>query len=215
MVLWQTVKGKLNRYESIFAAFALVYSLFILLIATFSRFEQISSRLISPLFIPLLMACTTWVPGVIKSIGTKKRIWAAIPAVVVMLGFLYNILLIDLKRYDDEFDYGVPGYTDDDWNRSHFVVFLQTHKDIYKPGVPIYSDADEAVYFFSGMRATLLPHRYFKNDVAKFYSEKHFYLVWFKALAHPELIGLEDIEKVKNLKKLYELEDGAVYEYKE
>ncbi|MEO6148808.1 MAG: hypothetical protein ABIP28_01540 [Mucilaginibacter sp.] len=211
-LIWHTLKSKLNSYETVFTAFAIVYSLFILIIATVSRFEQISSRLLSPLFIPLLIACTCWVPGVLKRINIKNRIWMAVPAVVLMLGFLYNILLIDLKRYDDEFDYGVPGYTDDDWNKSDFVVFLQIHKDIYKPGVPIYSDADEAVYFFSGMKAKLLPQRYFKSDVAKFYSEKHFYIVWFKALAHPELIGLDDIEKVRKLKKLYELEDGAVYE---
>jgi hypothetical protein len=212
-LLWQWLKGRLNSYESIIITYAVVYSLFILIIATFSRFERMNSRLLSPLFIPLAIGCTSWLPDVLQHIRKKARLWAAIPAVFIMGLFIYNYILIDLKRYDDEFDYGVPGYTDDDWNKSAFVVFLKQHKQIYKPGVPLYSNADEAVYFFGGMRAKL--HVFFKQDVAKFYSKKHFYLVWFKALNPPELLGLKDIEKVKKLKLLYDLEDGAVYEYNE
>ncbi len=107
----------------------------------------------------------------------------------------------------------MPGYTDDDWNTSEFIKFLKTHKHIYKPGVPIYSDADEAVYFFTGESSTLLPHRFFKNDVEKLFKVKHYYLIWFGALNNTELIGLKDIQARETLKMLYQLKDGAVYEY--
>lgn len=208
---WRLLRNDLNRYENIFLAYAIIYAVFILLIATFSRFEQLSSRLLSPLYIPLLIACTSWVLGVIKSIRSKGNKWLTALSIIAMAGFLYNLTLIDLKRYDDEFEYGVPGYSDDDWNKSTLITFLKHHKHIYKPGIPIYSDADEAVYFFTGGHATLVPHRFFKADVAKFNQQNQFYLVWFNAMANPELIGLAEIEKHYSVKKLYGFDEGAIY----
>jgi hypothetical protein len=170
--------------------------------------------LLSPMFITLLIGSISWVPDMLKGMERKKQVLIAIPFVLIMLAFEYATYKVDYQRNDDENDYGVPGYTDDDWNKSQFIFFLKTHKNIYKPGVPIYTDADEAVYFFTGESSKLLPHRYFKNDVAKFYAVKHYYLVWFNALNNPELIGLQDIVKQENLVKLYQLPEGAVYEYK-
>ncbi|GAA4319211.1 hypothetical protein GCM10023149_17790 [Mucilaginibacter gynuensis] len=212
-----SLKNRLNSYESVITFFAVVYGLFILIIATVSRFERVNSRLLSPMFITLLIACTYWVPNVIRKIKKRGAYWLASGAsVIIMCGYLYNIYHIDRQRYDDEFEYGIPGYSDDDWNKSAFVTFLKTHRNIFKPGVTIYSDADEALYFFGGITgAKLLPHRFFKADVAKFYSEKHYYLVWFKKLGNAEIINIKDIEQKKHLTKLYDLEDGAIYEYRQ
>ncbi|MBE9586330.1 hypothetical protein IM792_17895 [Mucilaginibacter sp. JRF] len=211
VIIWRTLSKEINRYESIFTTFAVVYAVFILLIATFSRFEQLNSRLLSPMYIYMLIACTGWVPGLISTIRMNNRKWVAVAAVIVMAGFLYNLTVIDLKRYDDEFEYGVPGYSDDDWNTSPFISFLKTNKHIYKPDIPIYSDADEAVYFFTGGHAKLVPHKFFVADVAKFNKQKQFYLVWFNAMASPELIGLAEIEKNFTVKALHSFDEGTVY----
>lgn len=209
--IWRVMQKGLNRYESIFLSFAVVYAVFILLIATFSRFEQLNSRLLSPIYVPLLIASTSWVPNVINSVKAGYKKWFAAAAIVIMVGFLYNLTLIDLKRYDDEFEYGVPGYSDDDWNTSPFINFLKKNRHIYKPGITVYSDADEAVYFFTGGHAKLVPQKFFRDDVAKFGQQKKFYLVWFNAMANAELISLSDIEKQFRTKKLYGFDDGAIY----
>jgi hypothetical protein len=49
--------------------------------------------------------------------------------------------------------------------------------------------------------------------VKQFYGVKHYYLIWFNALNNTELIGLKDIQEHENLKLLYQLKDGAIYEY--
>jgi hypothetical protein len=190
-----------------------VYGLFIPVLATFSRFEPLNSRLMSPVYICLLIGITSWVPDVIRHYKFRKQLMFAVPFVVLMLCFEYSIAMTDYQRWYDENDYGVPGYTDDDWNKSEFITFLKSHKHIYKAGVPIYTDADEAVYFFTGASCTLLPHRYFLNMVKQFYGVKHYYLIWFNALNNTELIGLKDIQEHENLKLLYQLKDGAIYEY--
>ncbi len=211
LLITRTVQHHLNSYENIIICFTLVYGLFILIIASISRFERMNSRLLSPMFIPLLLSFTCWVPDLIKYLKFSKKWPFAAPFVMAMLAFEYTILKADLQLYDDWKDYGIPGYTDDDWNKSDFVTFLKSHKYIFKPGYPIYTDADEAVYLFAGMHSTLLPHRFFTKDVAKLYNQKRFYLIDFKNLENAELIGLKDIQTHKTLKKLYDFKDGAVY----
>ncbi|MDB5115895.1 MAG: hypothetical protein JWQ79_1387 [Mucilaginibacter sp.] len=211
VLAWKTYKGRINNYENIVIAYAFVYGAFIILISTFSRFERINSRLLSPLFIPLLISCTSWVPDMINTIKSKAKYVLAGVAIFAMLAFEYATLRRDLDRYDDEMDYGVPGYSDDSWNKSEFVEYLKAHKHIFKPEIPIYSDANEAVYLFTGMPSALIPHKFFQKDVAKFYAKKRFYLIWFDSLYNKELVSLQDIMAHKKLVKIGQAKEGEIY----
>jgi hypothetical protein len=196
--------------------FAVVYGLFIVVSASISRYERINSRLIAPMFIPLLISCTSWVPDVLQLI---KNIWIKYAlsgvAVLMMLAFEYSTVLVDYQRYDDENDYGVPGYSDDSWNKSEFVVYLRQHKHLFKPGIPIYTDADEAVYLFTGMSSTLIPHKLQTDQVQKLYQVKRFYMIWFDSLYNSELVSLTEIMKHKKLVKIGGVKNGEVYYYDE
>ncbi len=212
VLTWKTYTGRINSYENIVIAFAVVYWLFIAILATFSRFETINSRILAPMFIPLLIACTSWVPDVLILIRPRIVKYAlACIAVIMMLAFEYSTYQTDYQRYDDEDGYGIPGYSDDSWNKSEFVAFLKTHKSLFKPGIPIYTDADEAVYLFTGMSSTLIPHKFLKADVEKLYKVKRFYLVWFDNLYNTELVSLPDILKNKKLVKIGSAKEGEVY----
>jgi hypothetical protein len=211
LLLWKAYKGQLNSYENVCIAFAIVYGLFIVISATISRYEQINSRLLAPMFVPLLIACTGWVPDVLKPIKSIPKYALTGVAVIMMLAFEYFTLKADLDRYDSEGDYGVPGYADDDWNKSPFVEYLRAHKHIFKAGIPVYTDADEAVYLFTGMQSHLVPHEFFKKDVAKFYTHKQFYLIWFDNVFQKELVPLTEILKNKKLVKIADTADGDVY----
>lgn len=207
----------LNSYENLAITFSLVYGLFIILSSTFSRYERINSRLLSPLYITALWGYTSWVLLWLKSINGKgTRIIVGAILTVLMLGFIGKEFYIDYDRYNDQVadDYGAPGYTDASWQESEFANYLRTiDKTQFDPKVNIYTDAHEAVYFFSGISSYLVPHKFFKNDVEKFYKIRRFYLIWFNNLENPELINIKDIQKVKELKLLKKFEDGAVYEY--
>ena len=208
----------LNSFENLAITFALVYGLFILISSTFSRYERINHRLLAPIFIPALWGYTSWGLLLLKKIAstTTRRIVAAV-FISMMLGFITKEFLIDKDRYSDQVtdEYGVPGYTSNDWLESPFRAYLKhIDKSMFKPGVTIYTDAHEAVYFFSGMSSYLVPHKFFKKDIAKFYQIKHYYLIWFTALENPELINIKDIEKIKSLKKIKDFgTEGGIYEY--
>jgi len=213
ILLWKAFKGRINSYENIVIAFAVVYGLFIVISASISRYERINSRLLSPMFIPLLVACTSWVPDVLLLVKSKAKYVLAGVAVVLMLTFEYFTARADYQRYDDEFDYGVPGYSDDDWNKSEFIVYLRHHQHMFKPGIPIYTDADEAVYLFTRMSSTVIPHKDNQADVQKFYAQKRFYLIWFDNLYNTELINLPDIMKNKKLVQIGGAKEGRIFWY--
>ena len=216
VLAWKTFKHRINSYENIVIAFAVVYGLFIPLWATFSRFETINSRLYSPMFIPLLIACTSWVPDVLK--GVHKRVLKyslAGVAIIAMLLVNYATAQVDYQRWDDENDYGVPGYSDDSWNKSEFAPYLKHHKGMFRKDIPIYSDANEAVYLFTGMSSQLVPHKFFQADVNKFYAQKKFYVIWFDSLYNHELISLKDIMAHKKLVKVGGAKEGSVYLHEE
>ncbi|MBS1526477.1 MAG: hypothetical protein JST19_12555 [Bacteroidetes bacterium] len=212
VLAWKTWKKRINSYENIVIAFAVVYGAFIIISASISRYEQINSRLLSPMFIPLLISCTSWMPDVTRSIHPKGWKYAvAGVGIVAMLLFEYSTVLVDYQRWDDESDYGVPGYSDDSWNKSEFAPYLKKHKDLFKPDVPIYSDANEAVWLCTGLNSQLVPHRYFQKDVDKFYAQKKFYVIWFDSLYNKELISIRDIAAHRQLKVIGGAKEGKVY----
>jgi hypothetical protein len=211
LLVYNYIQKKIYRYEVIAVAFTFVYGAFIIISSTLSRYERINTRLLAPFFITLLFSCTYWTIGFVRNRNVYVRYALTIVFSVLILAFSYMQLQEDMQRYDDENDYGVPGYTDDSWNKSQFAAYLKKDTSIFKPGIPIYSDANEALYFTSGMSVKLLPHRYFKNTIQNFYHLKQFYLVWFKDMDNPELISLKDVLKVKHLTKLKEFPEGAIY----
>jgi hypothetical protein len=156
------------------------------------------------------------VPDVLADVHNKTLKYSlAGAAVIAMLLFEYSTALTDYQRYDDENDYGVPGYSDDSWNKSEFAPYLKKHKGMFKPGIPIYSDANEAVWLFTGMNSQLVPHKYFQKDVDQFYAQKKFYLIWFDSLYNKELISLQDIMATKKLVKIGSAKEGEIYLYDE
>ena len=212
VLAFKTLKHRINSYENVVIGFAVVYGSFMIILATFSRFEPINSRLLSPMFIPLLISCTSWVPDVLRGITNKKiKHPLAGIAIAAMLLFEYSTAQVDYQRYDDENDFGVPGYSDDSWNKSEFAPYLKEHKREFDPNIPIYSDANEAVWLFTGMSSQLVPHSFFQRDVDKFYTQKKFYVIWFDSLYNHELISLKDIMAHKKVTKIGGAKEGEIY----
>jgi hypothetical protein len=110
LLIVRTAQHHLNSFENIIICFTLVYGLFILIIATISRFERMNSRLLSPMFIPLLLSFTCWIPDLIKYIKFRKKWLLAAPFVIAMLAFEFTIAKVDYQKYDDFKDYGILSF---------------------------------------------------------------------------------------------------------
>jgi len=200
-------------YEHTAVTFAFVYTAFIILSATITRYQQLDSRLLSPLFIPLLWSLTFWIPKLAMERSGQARIWLISISLVLAAAFQYGQLKDDFETYDGVRDAGVPGYTEDPWPQSDIVTFIKNNPDLFLPGYALYSNAGDAVYFYTGRFCDLLPEKVFPIEVKEFYEEDEHYLIWFNAVDNPDMIRLKDILEKKKMVCIRQLGDGAVYRY--
>lgn len=206
----QLQKGRLSAYITISAAFSLIYIFFMILAATFSRFEELNSRFMSPVYIPLLWCGSYWLLALAKQ-NRPVKIWWMMTGILLFICFQYNQLCNDYETWDDVKDNGIPGYTEDDWKYAPTVQFIEKDSLPFKKNYTIYSDAPDAVYFFTGKTAQYLPHWESKNEVQKFEKDVHCYLVWFSDGSDPDLVQLNFITRTKKMKLLKQFSDGAIY----
>jgi hypothetical protein len=213
LLLWRYYRSRrLYSFETIAISFFVLYSVFILLSATVSRYELINSRLLSPLFIPLVWGISFWFVPLIRASRPIKRIPIIVVSAFLFFVFQYNQWQADRENYDGIKDAGIPGYTEDPWQHdSQIVNFLRVHPTLFKNGFNLYSNADDALYFFTGLRCDMIPHKVFRQEIDEFYIENNCYLVWFDDSENDELITKQDILSHKKMIALYRFNNGTIY----
>ena len=214
LILWllqRTVHTQNVSYGHIACSFFLVYILFMLITASTSRYEQLNSRLLSPLFIPLVWGTSSGLIMLSQKIKASKRKWIAVLGILVFTSFQYNQLKADYETWDGVKDAGIPGYTEDEWKLSETVRYVQTNTDLFGKGYTVYSVADDAIYFFTGKSSYLLPHKDFPGEVNAFLDNPRCYVVWFNIGENTDLVGLHFIINVKKMKLFKQFSDGAIY----
>jgi|SRR5579863_6423782 len=201
--------------EYVIAVSGLIYSLFMIISYSIIRYEPFTSRLLSPIYIPLFWSLSSWLPAFIgeKSIRVK---WAVgIPVLIIAASFINKQLAADWEYYDGVKDAGIPGYQEDPFVKSEIVQYLRTNKNIFDPRAPVYSNAGDAVYFVTGQPALQLPITDFPKKVDAYYNgyydHRHEYLVWFQNEENLQMPALDTILKHKEMILLKQLKDGAVY----
>jgi len=207
-------KTAYKTYENIVIAFFVVYGLFMIISATISRYERLNNRLLAPLFIPFIIGCSYWVVPFIRKQQVKVKRMFYVLSLGIALLFLYGEYQNDYQRYDDQNDYGTPGYTDDDWNKSELIKVMKTHPQLFNPAYPIYNNACEAFYFFTGKSSEYIPKPTEPKQLKQFDTKPHGYIVMFNNLPDPALLTIPQIQqRKKQLKALYQFEDGGIYEF--
>jgi hypothetical protein len=198
-------------FEEISITFSGVYIFFILLSATVSRYQQLNSRLLAPMFISLCWALSYRLPGIVSNLAGKKKWMGWIIIGAFSLGFQYNQLAADYETYDGVKDAGVPGYTEDPFPQSEIVKYIVNNSSTFQKGYTIYSNAADAFYLFTSLSAEVLPQIAFPRRVSQFYTEKHFYLIWFNEVVDPDQPMLKDILDHRKMIPIAELPDGSVW----
>lgn len=207
---WQ--QQDIYTYETIAAIVFVVYALFIVITATISRYETINNRLMAPAFIPLLFGLTYWVPSFITLVQQKKTGFAMMGLCLIIFAFFqykqykwgsnwYSIIKAD----------GIPGYTEMAWQRSDIIHFLHEQKNSFDPKMKIVSNANDAVYFFTGLSCERIPETVHFKEVYQFYKEGPQYIIWFsKDFDSPDILRLSNIEHHRHLDTLYRFKQGLI-----
>ncbi len=207
---WQ--QKNLYTYQNIAAVAFIMYVAFIIATACISKYEQINNRLLSAAFIPLLLGATYWLPNIIKQSSSKivKGALVTIFLTVAVL-FQYNQYIWANAWYGMVAEYGLPGYTDITWQQSPMVIYLQQHKTSFKVATPIYSNANDAVYFFSGMPCQTIPEVVHDEEIICYFKEQPHYIVWFtNEFDNPNILRLQEVQKHHTLDTLQRFSDGYI-----
>ena len=210
--LYRSISGRgYTTAENCFMAFFIVYTVFIIGVSTLSHFEGINNRLLCPLYIPMLICLSSWIPQSVSLLeGLKSKISLALLS-VALIAFMINQLTVMQQMYHEASNYGIAGYTDDSWKTSPLSKFLRQHPGIFDPEYDLYSNAHEAAYFNGGLNAESIPHRKDLSDVHDFFNDTGQYLIWFNNFSDTDLISLATIRKHASVVKQYSFKDGAIY----
>ena len=204
-------KVRFFSFENIATTYFIVYSIFILFTASVSRFQQLDSRLLSPLFIPWIWGGTCWIPTWMAGRTVNRRRLILFASALAALCFQTGQLTADYETWDGVRSAGIPGYTEDQWTLSPTVSFVREHKDMLHNKSTLYTNAYEGIWFLTGQQADMIPHKEFLKDIQEFLAEDHFYVVWFNDSQNSDFIDMNFISRYKKLSKLYTFDDGAVY----
>jgi hypothetical protein len=217
-------------YENLAIAYFIIYAVFILLTATISRFQQLDSRLLSPLFIPFLWGCYSMIAssihgrmagriagrmtGRMTAMKEERGVAGWVVMGILLAGFVivqYGQVRTYRENWEGIADAGIPGYTEDDWRHSATMEFIRRNKDSLEEANTLYTNADDAIWFLTGMHAVLLPHKDFTMDVQTLLAKDHFNVAWFNDGINPDLVSVATIGRYKKLARVAAFPDGAVY----
>lgn len=196
-------------YETITTCFFVMYALFIITIASISRFEDLSSRLLSPIYIPLLLVGSSWIVPVLQQSIRYKRNILLIALILFYAGFHYNQYQLNAEAWEGIKDAGIPGYAEDSWTQSPAIDFIKKNKSHFVQ--PVYADANDAVYFLTGVHALPLPHKEIPKEISVFFQQPAFHLIWLTDGENADLVGLDFIKQYKKQVSVQQLDGGRIY----
>jgi len=201
-------------FENIIVSFFVVYVMFIVVSSTISRYEPINNRLLAPAFIPFLLVSTCQIPKWRKSLSKRLLRWVVF-AFSLGIGTIFLVSFVNINKENLEYmlETGIPGYSEDTWQKSQIVTYLEKHSEVFDMDSVVYSNHSQAVYFLTGHRSHTLPERVYKSDVAEFMSETSGIIIWFNMDDNPDLLNIKEIRQKMNLQRFKTFRDGAIYKF--
>jgi hypothetical protein len=211
------IKGglKLLMPNTVMPAFIIFYVLYLVIAASFAAFDPIGDRLLSPVFVPLVL----WVfhmTGRLYDWMEKAVSVKAFRYILAVLIFLWLILPASAvcRIITGSVSYGAGGYASDSWQGSELMQYVSKIPE----DCIIYSNYPDAIYLFTGRSALYTPktdtdiYEYslekFKESVNR---NKRSYIIWFDKNIGNWLYNIEGLGRYFNMEEVVQVEDGAVY----
>jgi hypothetical protein len=196
-------------YDTLISCFLLVYISFMLFVASVSRFEELSSRLLSPMYIPLLLTATSWLVPVVRRVLWPWRMVAIVSGLLIFAAFHLHQYRVNAEAWEGIKDAGMPGYTEDSWTQSPTITYVQQNHTSFTG--PVYANANDGVFFLTGVHALPLPHKEISREISNLLGQQKFFLVWLNDGENTDLVGMAFIRQHSTVTLVQQLEDGAVY----
>jgi len=198
-----------HRNKTVLALFFVVYAVFIIAAASISRFETLSSRLLSPIYIPFILVGSFWILRFIKQKTKLQKAGIVVLLICVYAATMFHQYQQNAENWEGIADAGIPGYAEAHWIASPLAKYIKEHKALFNQ--PVYSDANDGLYYLTGIQALPLPHKEIATEQIKLLQAPQLIVVWFNDGENPDLIDIPFIQAQKRLINTLHFNDGAIY----
>ena len=198
--------------------FVLVFSALLIISATRTAFDGVSSRLLAPIYPALAVTILLFVaPGSQTPRGKRLALIARWLLVLVIIAQPLRIIIKDTHRRGRE---GAGGYNLPEWRDSHLLRHCLL--EISLEGEVFFSNAPGALYILEGIAAHKPPGRTFYNSdkptgvtpenlFEKYPALDGALLIWFDRLKRPYLFTPEELETICRVHVVEKCQDGTIY----
>lgn len=203
-------------------AFAGAYLVALLYSASQMAFDQIDNRLLSPIYLPLLIVGLLMVHSWWEEANTR---WAG--RNVIVLTLMVALLWIGVwggsavASVSNWRQHGAGGLNTDAWHESDLITYLAEHPT--PSGAVVYSNAPWALRALAGiLPAQLSPQKWWYQSTQTRVSLEELsdswpavtqtFLVWSDLQHSPNFYTVDELREIAELVLVVQLSDGAIYE---
>jgi hypothetical protein len=216
---WQVIKIWLRQTSSIIF-FIIIYTAFLIISSTTTAYDQIDDRLLSPIYIPLILSLLVLINILVEPFRRRSstKIVNSIVILGIMLWFVFPIRDTVIYAFQN-----APtgwGYSSLGWHESETVQYLLDHKTI-ETKCTFYTNDPWAVYILANLPTTLTPAKTKYNsqeEVRDLSSLKGIWpeetdacLIWFQKIGRPYLFAIDELQTVADMHLFSSFNDGAIY----
>lgn len=191
---------------------SILYLVMLIALSTRFAYDQIDSRLLAPVYLPLLFVGVS----VLDALVGDNRRWQVVGAMVLLIVLLLplpqSMALLQRSHREGQ------GYSNARWRQSETMAFVQGPT---MPDCPIYTNSPYAVVGLTGVSAKWSPARTryhsteIVNDLATLNQswppEPEVCLVWFNDIGFGHLFSASDLQSVLAMEPVAQFADGAIY----
>ena len=205
------------------ACFSLVYSSFIIISSTTIAYDLINNRLMSPIFLSILLLLFTFILFCTHIVLTAKK--REVLAYSMLSIFIVCQLLSFANTWKQDIfsrqKNGAEGYTSTFWQENELLDYIKKHKNDFS--ATIYSNDPRAFFVINrNIKAKLLPLKKYYNSnettgitlenlSIKIPDFENSYLVYFNSIRLHESFSLEEFQSVCKMENIVENSDGFIF----
>ena len=231
MIIWLFIKSEhssFHKSESIRSIgpsliFLIFYSCLIVISSTTTAYDKISDRLLSPIYIPIILTLFFIFDKIIH-LPTKTSYQILLTLLLVICyAFLVKYPIKNtlhfIKGYNELSGWGLNSEL---WRESETINYLN-HQDFSKSNNTFFSNEPSAVYIQTKLKAQRSPARTFYNSPKltsiipnkkeNWLNAENIYLIWLNKSDHNFLYTIEELQEKISMTEVAQLRDGRIYTF--
>jgi hypothetical protein len=203
--------------------FILFYTGIIVISSTTTAYDQISDRLLSPIFVPVVFILFFIYDKILSWITKYFNSQLITPlfmlVIILLISSPANGTIRIIKNYIQQSGWG---YSSDSWRKSETIEYLNQHK-LPENNYTFYSNEPEAVYILTNLVTRCSPAKTFYNSVQLYntnLNQKDIWLnadnvclIWFYKTNRSYLFTIDELQKSIKMTEVAHLKDGGIYTF--